>query len=366
VLNILWVNHRDPKHPFAGGAEVRIHEIGKRLVQNGHSVSLICERWPGSKNIEFIDGIEVRRVGSKYNIHLKVPFLIHKIGNYDVVIDDIAHAIPWESRFFTNKSVIGQVHHVHQEMLELELNPLLAKIIALSERTVRSYKLIITVCESTKNALIGLGVSRKTIKVIPNGVDTDFYKPGVKSASPTILWVGRVKRYKRVDHVLLAFSLIEKQLPNANLIIVGSGDYNYIEALKNIAKKLGLSNVVFTGLVDENKKAMLMASSWVTVSSSLVEGWGLTITESAACGTPAVAYDVDGLRDSIRNNETGLLVIDGNVKALAQAILRVLQDEVLRVTLGTNALRWATELSWDKVAKDFIAFLELNNNTCSI
>jgi glycosyltransferase involved in cell wall biosynthesis len=321
---------------------------------------LVCERWPGSKNTESLDGIEIERVASKYSIHLKTPFLLNK-DDYDFVIDDIAHAIPWESQFFTNKCVIAQVHHVHQEVLKFELNPILANMIAISEKTIKYYNNIIAVSESTKNALIhDLGVSKNKIKIITNGLDLAHYKPSAKACSPTILWVGRVKRYKRVDHVLSAFTLIAKQIPNAKLIIVGNGDY--LENIKKIAENLHLSNVIFTGAVDEKKKVSLMASSWVIVSSSLTEGWGMTITESAACGTPAVAYDVAGLRDSIRNNETGLLASDGNNKALAQALLRVLQDEQLRVALSENALRWATEFSWDKVAKEFIDFLELTNN----
>ena len=359
-MNILWINHRDPKHPFAGGSEIRIRELGKRLVQNGHSVKLVCERWSGSKNVEFLDGIEVERVAGQYSIHLKVPFLLNN-DDYDFVIDDIAHAIPWESRFFTNKCVIAQVHHVHQEVLKFELNPILANMVAVSERTIKYYNHIIAVSESTKNALVhNLGVSENKIKVITNGVDAAHYQPSAKASSPIVLWVGRVKRYKRVDHVLLAFSLITKQIPNAKLIIVGHGDY--LDNVKKIAGNLHLSNVIFTGAVDEKEKVSLMASSWVIVASSLTEGWGMTITESAACGTPAVAYDVAGLRDSIRNNETGLLVSNGDLNALAQALLRVLQDEQLRIMFSQNALRWAAEFSWDKVANEFIAFLELTNN----
>lgn len=354
-LNILWVNHRDPKNPFAGGAEVRIHEIGKRLVQNGHSVKLVCERWPGSKKTEFLDGIEVVRTGNKYSIHFQVPFLVRKFSG-DVVIDDVAHAFPWISQFFTHKSVVGQVHHVHQNALAFELNPVVAKTVAISEKAIKYYKAVIVVSESTKQALINLGVQKDRMRVIPNGIDTDFYKPMAKSPSPTIIWVGRVKRYKRVDHVLLAFSIVEKQLPEAKLIIVGTGDY--LENIKSLAKKLRLKNVFFSGFVDEKTKVMLMASAWVIVSSSVVEGWGMTITEGAACGTPAVAYDVAGLRDSISNNETGLLVSDGNIGALAQNLLRVLQDTQLRVNLCNNALKRTEQFSWDKIAKDFSDFLE--------
>ncbi|HLN89882.1 MAG TPA: glycosyltransferase family 4 protein, partial [Candidatus Binatia bacterium] len=218
------------------------------------------------------------------------------------------------------------------------------------------YKSVIVVSESTKQALINLGLCESRMRVIPNGVDTDFYKPMEKSPSPTILWVGRVKRYKRVNHILLAFSIVEKQLPDAKLIIVGMGDY--LEEIKLLAKELSLKNVFFPGFVEEDEKAQLMASSWVVVSSSFIEGWGMTITESAACGTPAVAYDVPGLRDSISNNETGLLVDDGDFKALAQNLLKVLQNEQLRTTLSNNALSRSKQLSWNRVAQEFADFLE--------
>jgi glycosyltransferase involved in cell wall biosynthesis len=361
-LNIIWINHRDPKHPQAGGAEVRMHEVGKRLVQYGYSVKLICERWAGSAKVESLDGIEIVRVAGKRAIHLLTPFLLNRADGYDVIIDDIAHGVPWGSSFFTNRPVIGQVHHVHQEVLRLELNPFLGRLVALSERTIKySYKTLIVVSESTKRALVeNFGIAGNRIKVIPSGVDMEFYRPTMKSSSPTVLWVGRLKRYKRVEHILSAFRSVKKRLPTAKLVIVGDGDHT--EALKNMAKTLGLSDVVFAGKVSEEKKAVFMASSWVAVSSSFIEGWGMTITECAACGTPAVAYDVPGLRDAIRNNETGLLVDNGNIKALAQALTRVLEDEKLRMRLSKNALHYTSEFSWDKVAKEFISFLELTKN----
>jgi glycosyltransferase involved in cell wall biosynthesis len=357
-LNILWVNHRDPNHPQAGGAEVRIHEIGKRLVRDGHCVKLICERWPGSKRVEFLDGIEITRIAGRLVIHLIFPFLLTKLNDYDVVIDDIAHGVPWGSRFFTSKSVVGQVHHVHQEVLSLELNPFSAKLIAFSEGAIKySYKTLVVVSESTKKALIqNFGVPENRIKVILNGVDTEVYRPAVKSSSPTVLWVGRVKRYKRVEHVLSAFSRVKKQLPTAQLIIVGYGDH--LETLKDTARTLGLSDVVFAGAVSEEKKVAFMASSWVNVNSSFVEGWGMTITESAACGTPSVAYDVAGLRDSVQDGVTGLLVESGNVEALAEAMIRVLKDEALRRRLSENAWSYAQKFSWDKTAEEFMKVLD--------
>lgn len=358
-MNVLWFNHRDLLHPQAGGAEVRIMEIGKRLVKNGFNVKLVCERWKGSECKEFLDGIEIVRVSNRYGIHVMVPFLLAKFYDYyDVVIDDIAHAVPWFSSFFTNKPVIGQVHHVHQRALASELSSIVGKFVALSEARIKgAYNKLIVVSESTKNDLIvTLGVSEEIMTVVPNGVALDFFKPAKKSSEPRILCIGRLKRYKRVNHVLQAFSKVGKFFPNAQLFIVGEGDQ--LNALKKQCKDLGLSNVIFTGRINDNEKVQLMASSWVIVNTSLIEGWGLTLTEAAACGTPAVAYNVPGLRDSVKNDVTGLLVESGDVNTFAKMIIRLLQNELLRNKLSENALRYAKEFSWDKTAEQFMKIIE--------
>lgn len=356
-MKILWFNHRDPLHPQAGGAEVRIHEIGKRLVANGHRVKLVCERWKGAKRNDFLDGIEIVRVAGKYGVHFSVPFLLNSSNGYDVVIDDVAHAVPWFSPLFTSKPVVGQVHHLHQEALKFELNPSLAGLVALVESTLRYlYKTLIVVSESTKRDLITrFRIPEERIRVVPNGVDTRSYRPMRKSSKPTLLWVGRVKRYKRADHVLQAFRLVKSSFPECRLFVVGDGDY--LETLCKFSKALGLSDVIFTGKVNQNEKVKFMASSWAIVSASSAEGWGMTIVESAACGTPAVAYDVPGFRDSIRSGETGILVGDGDVGALAAGVLKILECEVFRAELSKNATFYAKRFSWDSTAEKFLKTL---------
>jgi glycosyltransferase involved in cell wall biosynthesis len=357
-MRVLWFNHRDPLHPEAGGAEVRIHEIGKRLVQNGWQVKLICEKWRGAERSVILDGVEIVRIGGKYSLHLSVPFLLNASNGYDVIIDDVAHAVPWFSPIFTNKPVIGQVHHAHQEALNLELAPPLARLVGMSESAIKYfYEMLIAVSDSTKRDLIQkFGIPAERIEVVPNGVDSDFYRPMSKSLEPTVLWVGRVKRYKRIEHVLSAFRFVEKTLPDAKLFVVGGG--RYIETLKSYSERLGLSNVIFTGRVNQKEKARLMAYSWVVVSSSLVEGWGLTITESAACATPAVVYNVPGLRDSVNDGVTGLIVEDGNPAAMFEALIKVLQDEELRSNLSKKAFDRARQFSWHRSAQDFTRILE--------
>jgi glycosyltransferase involved in cell wall biosynthesis len=362
-MKILWFNHRDPKHPEAGGAEVRIREVGKRLVRMGCSVRVVCERWAGSEAVEFFDGVEVVRVAGRYGLHFKVPFLLNGDGDFDVVVDDVAHAVPWFSSLFTRKPVVGQIHHLHGSVLGLELPAYSAGLVALGERSLKYfYRVFVAVSASTKRGLIeGFGIPGDRVFVIPNGVDFGLYRAVCgKFSVPTVLWVGRVKRYKRVDHVLRAFRIVKKRVPEARLVIVGDGDY--LPFLKRLAEWLGLDDVVFVGRVSEEEKVRFMSGAWVVVCASVVEGWGLTVTEAAACGTPCVGYDVDGLRDSVVDGFTGFLAGSGDVGDLAGKIVRVLEDEVLRRRLSRNALEHAKKFSWDKTAEEFMKVLEWSVN----
>jgi glycosyltransferase involved in cell wall biosynthesis len=366
-MKILWINHRDPHHPQAGGAEVRLMEISKRLVKKGHDITLLCERWSGSQKHETIEGVEIVRSSGKYGIHLKVPFLLNQYRDYDLVIDDVAHAVPWYSPLFTSKPVVCQVHHVHQDVLRFELNPLLSTVVSLSERSVKiPYKNILTVSQSTKTELIRrFGIAQNRIRIIPNGVDSKYYSPGEKSSYPTILSVGRLKRYKRVDHIIRAFKIVNNSVPNAKLIVVGDGEH--IDQLRSLVNNERIVNVEFKGKVSDDEKKELMASSWLSVTASTAEGWGMTILENAACGTPCVAYDVAGVSDSIQNGRTGILVEDGNITALADGVMQLINDEPTRLSLGSAAVEYAKLFDWDYIAREFVFALEglyeSNNNS---
>jgi len=362
-MKILWINHRDPKHPQAGGAEVRIHQIGKRLVKMGHQITLLCEKAPHLPKEEHLDGIHIKRIAGKTLIHLLAPLYLHKHQNeYDIIIDDIAHAVPWYSPKVTRKPVIAQIHHIHQEVTHIELNNPLAHIVNKAERTIpKIYEHIITVSNSTKQELIKhFHIDPDKIEVIPNGVDLEKYKPGEKDLRPTILWVGRMKKYKNLDHLLLAYKIVKQKVPEAQLIIIGSGDQEH--QMKKLAKELGLKDVHFLGYVPEEEKIMWMQKAWVIVSTSTIEGWGMTITEANACATPAIGYDVPGLRDSIKHMKTGILVQYGNIKAMAKAMIMLTEDQELWRRLAENALNWAKQFDWDKSAERFVKVIESITN----
>lgn len=346
-------------HPESGGAESRIKEIGQRLVKKGCRVTLLCEAWKGSEKKDVINGIEVLRIAGRYGVHLRAPIFLKKMQEeYDIVVDDIAHGVPWFSSAFTRRPVIGQVHHVHQKVAKMELPWYAAWFVAWGEKATKYlYDTVITVSESTREDLIQkLGVPRANVKVILNGVDHEVYMPLNKSSSPLILWVGRVKRYKRVEHVVLAFGEVKKRIPDARLSIVGDG--SHLGYVRSFAARLAVPDIDFLGRVDEIEKVRLMSESWLMVGGSVVEGWGMTVIEGDACGTPSVAYDVPGFRDSIRSGETGILVEDGNTDALAAGMFKILENEALRTELSKNAYAYSKRFSWDSATEAFLAALE--------
>lgn len=360
-MKILAVNWRDIKNPEAGGAEVHLHEILKRLARKGHDVTLVSSKYKGCKNQEIIDGVRVIRIGNKFLFNY--VFFLHYITKFhnrefDIIIDDISKiplCIPFYAR---KKPVIAIIHHIHGKTLFRELPLIMALYVYLAERLLipMFYKKtkIIAVSESTKNELIRLGISPKNIRVIYNGVDSRLASSNSRNKSdvPLILYFGRVKRYKRIDHLIRAFKLVKERIPEAQLVIAGKGDY-YGELI-TLSKKLGLSDSIrFLGEVSEEEKVGLLQKAWVYVTTSEKEGWGITVIEANACGTPTIAYNVPGLRDSVKHGYNGLLVEDGNVKALAETIVSLLKDDNLREKLRKNAIEWAKRFNWDKSAEEF-------------
>jgi glycosyltransferase involved in cell wall biosynthesis len=364
-MRILWANHRDPSHPEAGGAEVHLREVCKRLVQRGNQVTLLCERFSGSTPLDSLDGVTIRRSGGPFEVHLLTPAKISQLaGNNDIVVDDIAHAVPWWSQLVTRKPVIGIIHHVHQNVTRRELSPSTALVARIAERTIRfTYKRIITVSEASKREVeTELGVEPSRISVVHHGVDHSRYIPARrKFAEPTILWLGRIKRYKNLEDLLQAFATAKKAVPQLRLIIAGDGDHR--QQLEGAVRRQNLEHVIFTGRVDSEEKVELLQKSWALCLTSDVEGWGLVLTEAAACGLPAIAYDSGATREAVIHNQTGFLVEPGDVQALAQRIVRLVSDPELLASLSAGALEYSQNFDWEKTTDETLKiFSQATNN----
>ena len=364
-LQILAINWQDITSPRAGGAEIHFQEIFKRIVQKGNDVTLLCSHYPGAKKYDEIDGIKIIRTGSFLLFSFSAFWEVRKIlkeRKWDLVVEDI-NKLPFYSFCWHNLPLLVVVHHFFDKAIFREVNPLFGAYVYLSERSIPIFyrrKSFLAVSQSTKEELLRRGIPGEKIKVIYCGIDHQLYRVNLdlkKDPVPTILYLGRLKKYKSTDLLLKALPLIMKKVSDVRLVIVGEGDYK--SELQNLTRNLGLENrVIFTGFVDEKTKVEWFHRAWVSVYPSIKEGWGLTNIEANACGTPAIASNVPGLRESVLPGKTGSLFEYGNIQDLADKIIRIIIDKELIDRLSQEGILWASNFSWDKVTEEVEKLLQ--------
>jgi len=361
MKKILILINRDIKNPHSGGAHIYTHEIAKRLVKDGHKVIMFCSKYKNSKNEEVIDGIRIIRRGNEYTLYFYafINYLLKLRKECDILIEEI-NAIPFFSSLYVRKPKFVLIHQLIKEIFSIELPRPLDIIGKTLEKSMPIfYKNInfLTVSESTKKDLIKLGIPKQNIKIVYNGVNHKRYKLDRKSRIPTVVCVGRLEKYKRVNLLIKIIPNIVSKLKKVNFWIAGYG--NAENDIKKLVRKLNLpKNVKFFGHVSENKKIQLLQKSWLFVSPSIREGWNLSLLEANSCGTPGIAFNVPGLKNSIINNKTGILIPNNNTKMLNNKIIFLLKNKRLLKYLSKNALKWSCNFSWEKTYKNFNLFLK--------
>ncbi|MEK7576586.1 MAG: glycosyltransferase [Patescibacteria group bacterium] len=359
---ILIFNWRDTRHVLGGGAEVYIHEIAKHWVTAGNVVTIFCGNDSKSPRSEVIDGIQIIRRGGFYFVYVWAFFyyIFRFRGRYDIVIDG-TNGIPFFTPLYVKEPIYCLVHHVHQEVFLRWLPKPLAIFARFLERDLmpivyRNIKFI-TVSESSKRDMDGLGLGKRVgIDVVTPGVDLEKLCVGEKSSTPTVLYLGRLKAYKSIDVLIKAFRLVLSKTPTARLVIAGFGEEE--SKLKRLARELQIDRQVdFKGKVSEDEKLYLLQSAWMLVNPSMMEGWGITTIEANACGTPIIASDVPGLRDSIHNPHTGFLVPYGDWREFAARIEMMIEDHKLREEMNNNAVSWAQNFDWLRRSNIFLSVI---------
>ena len=323
----------------------------------GHRVTLVASGWPGAAERETVDGIAVHRVGSResYLIKARGYFRRELAGHrFDVVVEDLNKA-PLFTPAWVAAPVVLLVHHFFGAAAFLSATPPVAAATWALERVVGiAYRGVdaIAVSESTAEELARLGMRAERIAVIHNGVDERLLATvplGLRDPEPTVVYLGRLERYKRVDLLIRAIGRIRDSGEPARLIVAGDG--RQASALHRLASSLDLDDrVTFTGRVSEAAKRALLERAWVHAITSMKEGWGITVLEAAACGTPTIASDTPGLRDAVVHGESGLLVRHGDVNALADALRTVLGDTDRLESLALGARARAERFTWDAAA----------------
>jgi len=347
-MRILWLAHRDPMNPRAGGAERTIYEVCKRLAEKGHNITLLTGGWKGCTARDHIDGIAIFRYGKNIGPHLALPIFLLK-NKFDIVVNDLGHAVPWVISTIIGKNSIVFFRHLHARSLPGQVSPLLAKFITSIEKCYfLIYRNTPFVTESsTSNAdLRNLGIQESMIHLIPPGVNTDLFKPKEKTAFPTMVYFGGMRKYKRPEEsVYLLKNLIDKM--DVKLVIVGTGPQ--LSMVEDLVREIKLQDsVTFTGRLGEKELASIVASSWLNIHASVTEGWGYSILEASSAGTPTAAYDVPGVADAIENGINGLKVKDGERRSLTDAALEILQNPQ---RWWSSSMEVAKKYSWDKTAE---------------
>jgi glycosyltransferase involved in cell wall biosynthesis len=325
-------------------------------------VTLLCGGWPGCPPRATLGGIDTHRVGTRQTFALMVFAYWRKhlrTQPFDILFEDINKAPLFTPLWRAPARVVACVPHLFGGTAFGELAWPLATAVWLSERPLPlAYARVPfeAISESTAADLVQRGIPRDHVEVIYPGVSLDHYTPGPaeRSSSPSCLYIGRLKRYKGVDHVVRAFAQIGRS--DATLDIAGAGDHR--AALEALARSLDLGGRVrFLGFVSESEKLALLRRSWAVALASPKEGWGLTNVEAAACATPVVASNSPGIRESVRHGETGFLVPHGDPETMADALRRLADSPTLVAEMGAKARAFAETFTWTRAADETEAHL---------
>jgi glycosyltransferase involved in cell wall biosynthesis len=361
-VNLVAVNWRDMRDPDAGGAEVHLYEILRRMVERGHRVTWFSCRFQGATGFDSYDGIDVVRRGSWYNANFVIPRAVKaflKKNETDLVIEDI-NKIPFYMPLHVDVPVMPVVPHLFGKTVFQETNPLFALYVYSWElfipRVYRNCRFA-AISPSTKEDLVGRGISDERVDVVLCGLDHDRYRvmDGLKRyEAPTIVHFGRVRKYKAIDVVIKAFAQIREKLADARLIVIGDGPE--LGSLRGLAARLGLGEAVqFTGRMETSKMVEVLNRSHLFMNASPKEGWGLTVMEANACGVPVVGSNRPGLKDSIHDGDTGYLVEYGDVEGFAERGYELLTDGALWERMSRAGLKWARALTWERTADEMEA-----------
>jgi len=344
--HILFVAWRDLANPRAGGSEILVDRLAEGMIARGDRVTLLCGGPVGQRPYQVI------RSGGSYSQFLRAPLKYHRVLDDCDLVVEVCNGMPFFAPLWARRPMICLVNHVHTELWEVRFPPAVAALGRYTESVLmpRAHRknLFLTVSSSTASALTDLGVRQDQIRQVCNGVEPP--QPLTpRSPEPMFLALGRLEDYKRIDLLLRLWERV-RHVVGGQLVIAGDGpERARIEALAG-------PGVVVTGRVSEEEKHRLLCSAWMLLHPAMIEGWGIVIVEAAIRGTPGIGFDVPGLRDSVVDGETGVLVRSEGQFASAWASLAL--DHRTREALGRAARERALRLHWSAAVEGFAAIAD--------
>ncbi|NVM21684.1 MAG: glycosyltransferase family 4 protein [Desulfobacterales bacterium] len=364
MKTVVIFSKRDIKNPMRGGGDTYVHEIAKGLAQK-YKVIILTIGYQGASPIEVIDGVEVHRIG--FNITLGrflLPLYFKRhFAKADLVIDSVT-VIPWFSPLFASHRNLMIFYQLVGDIFYQELPPIVAHLAFLVEPPL--YKIykntpIVTISPSSRDALASLGLSDShLVHIVPPGIPSSLIQQDKQRGierEPIIICLSRVVAYKGIQYAVMALPRIFKEVPEAKLIVIGKGPY--LPKLIQLTNKLGLAQyVTFAGYLSEAEKIEMLKRARVLVFPSKREGWGINILEANAMKVPAVGWNSPGIKDTVRDDDTGFLVPLGNIDLLADRVATLLTDNTCWNRISHNAFTWAKEHTWENTRSNFTNVVE--------
>jgi len=355
-LRIAIANWRDPWHPETGGAERYAWEMARAFAQAGARVRFLTARPPGQAGTETRDGVEIVRLGGRFTVYPRVlGWLLAHRRSFDAVLD-CQNGIPFFTPLVLRRKVpvLCVVHHVHTAQFGVHFGRWMAGVGRVLEgpvaRWVYRRHACVAVSPSTVTAMRERLGWTGDIYLVPNGTPEPQTAGVARASARNLVWVGRLVPHKRPERLIPVAERMQLRPENDRhaLDVVGHGPAT--GPLAAAAASGGLDAVLrLRGHLAEQDKQALVAGSVLHLNTSQGEGWGLCVLEAAAAGVPTVAYDVDGLRDAVRDGETGWLVKDGEQLAdVVDQALKELGDPGRRQEVAAACRRWAGQFDWGR------------------
>jgi glycosyltransferase involved in cell wall biosynthesis len=364
-MNILLLNWRDVRHPKSGGAELVTMEHAKRWAKAGHQVTWLTANYPGAPRESFVDGVYFVRRWGTHTVYLYAPlYLLLNSRHIDVVVDEV-HGFPFFSPLFTRKPVVVFIHEIAGEIWDFMFpfpKNIIGKLLEKWYFLLYRNKLFWTDAPSTVEELALRGIPKRqciaiACPLIEQGMPKNISLQ--KESDPTYIFVSRVVRMKGIEEIIKSFSFIVRTQSNAKLWIVGGGEQDYVNELKAMIAEYGVTEKVkFFGAVSEEKKFRLMAAAHILLHASVKEGWGLVVLEAARVSTPAVVYNVAGLRDVVKDKKTGIVLENNSPIEMAQASIMLYNDSTRYKQYQAQGVKWVKSLTWQEAADKSLGLLE--------
>jgi glycosyltransferase involved in cell wall biosynthesis len=353
LRSIQIVAWRDLDHPEAGGSEIHAARIAERWAAAGIDVILVASRAPGAERAVSRDGYHVSRPAGRYSVFPVVgaSALARRRGRPDGTVE-VWNGMPFFSPVWAPHPRTVFLHHVHDGMWDLVLPAPLARLGKLIERRLAPslYRRtpVVTLSESSRQGILDLlGLDPSQVSVVKPGVDERFTPAGQRDGDPLVVAVGRLVPYKRFDLLVEILARLKERHPHLQAVIAGEGSERGV--LERLIAGHGAQDWLhLPGRIDDDTLLDLYRRAWALLSTSAYEGWGLTISEAAACGTPAVVSPIAGHLDAVQDGVSGFLAEPGPV--MERAVHTILSNQAVRRRLERGALDWSQQLTWDRTA----------------